>query len=211
MNYGRRLLASNGAGGCMTTIQILVFLVAAAVLDSAPACQVLHPQETPTADGHTYALAEGVQLVFGRDASLDTESDYGQRAMLYTSEHGIVRRTYYSSGAGDSSAMSPTFFGHCGPHELLILADVGNEYAWGFRVFAYDGKTLRDLGEIPIAVRGDPDFESAIPHVKLTPHDQVIDLTFTTDVFKDPGSRSQRPLAAKDVRYQIGATSLRAK
>jgi hypothetical protein len=156
-------------------------------------------------------LAEGVQLVFGRDESLDTESDYGQRAMLYTSERGVVRRTYYSSGALDAYAMTPTFFGDCGPHDLLILADVGSESTFGFRVFAYDGKTLRDLGEIPIAVRGAGNMESAIPFVKLTPHDEVIDLTFTTDVIKDPESRSQRPLAAKDARYQIGLTSTRAK
>ncbi|WP_129642292.1 hypothetical protein [Peristeroidobacter agariperforans] len=107
--------------------------------------------------------------------------------------------------------MTPTFFGDCGRHELLILADVGNESAWGFRVFAYDGKVLRDLGEIPIAVWGDGNMESAIPFVKLAPHDEVIDLTFTTDVIKDPESRSQQPLAAKDARYQIGLTSIRAK
>jgi hypothetical protein len=108
--------------------------------------------------------------------------------------------------------MEPTFFGHCGPHQLLILADVGNESAWGFRVFAYDGKTLRDLGEIPIAVKGDqgPE-ESAVPFVKLTPQAQVIDLTFTTDVIMDPGGRSERPVAASAVRYQIGPTSLRVK
>lgn len=190
---------------------MLPFLAAAAILDSAPVCQELHLRETPTADGAVYVLAEGVQLVFGRDESLDTESDYGQRAMLYTTERGVVRRTYYSSGALDSSAMEPTFFGHCGPHELLILADVGNEFAWGFRVFTYDSKTLHDLGEIPIAVMGDSNMESATPFVKLTPHDQVIDLTFTTDVFKDPGSKSEQPLAAKDVRYEIGPTSIRAK
>lgn len=187
---------------------MLPLLIAAAILESAPACQKLNPPQTPTDDGATYALAEGAQLVFGRDESLDTESDYGQRAMLYTSEHGVAQRTYYSSGAMDSSAMKPTFFGDCGPHKLLILADVGNEYAWGFRVFAYDGKTLRDLGEIPIAVRGELNIESSTPFVKLTPHDQAIDLTFTTDVIKDPGTQSEHPLAAKDVRYQIGATSL---
>jgi hypothetical protein len=191
--------------------QMLPFLAAAEILASAPACQELHPPETTTAAGQGYALAEGVRLVLGRDASLDTESDYGQRAMLYTSERGVVQRTYYSSGAQDSSAMTPTFFGHCGPHELLILADVGNEYSWGFRVFAYDGKKLRDLGEIPIAVKGDPDMESAIPFVKLTPHDAVIDLTFTANVIKHPGSQFPQPLAARDVRYQIGATSIRAK
>jgi hypothetical protein len=190
---------------------MLFFLAAAAVVSSTPACQELHPQETPTADGARYALAEDVELVFGRDVSLDTESDYGQRAMLYTSERGVARRTYYSLGAEDSSAMTPTFFGNCGPHELLILADVGNEFSWGFRVFAYDGKTLRDLGEIPIAVRGELDYESPIPFVKLTPHDQAIDLTFTTDVFKDPGSESPQPLAAKDARYQIGVAAIRAK
>jgi hypothetical protein len=85
--------------------------------------------------------------------------------MLYASDGGVLRRTYYSSGALDSSAMDATFFSHCGPHELLILADAGNEYAWGFRVFAYDGKTLRDLGEIPIAVMGDSNMESA-PNVR---------------------------------------------
>lgn len=190
---------------------MLSFLAATAILSSVPACQELHPQATPTADGATYALAEDVRLAFGRDESLDTQSDYGQRAMLYTSERGVARRTYYSSGVEDGSAMTPTFFGDCGPHELLILADVGNESAWGFRVFAYDGKVLRDLGEIPIAVWGDGNMESAIPFLKLAPHDEVIDLTFTTDVIKDPESRSQQPLAAKDARYQIGLTSIRAK
>lgn len=185
--------------------------LAAALLGGTPSCQELHPQETPTADGATYALAEGVQLVFGRDQSLDTQSDYGQRAMLYTSERGALQRTYYSSGAEDSSAMTPSFFGDCGPHELLILADVGNESAWGFRVFAYDGKTVRDLGEIPIAVRGDGNSESAIPFVTLTAHEEVVDLTFTTDVITNPESRSERPLAAKEARYEIGRTSIRAK
>ena len=57
---------------------------------------------------------------------------------------------------------------------------------------------------------GELTMESAIPFVKLTAHGQVIDLTFTaTDVFKDPGSTSEQKLAAKDVRYQIGATSIR--
>jgi hypothetical protein len=190
---------------------LLPFLAAAAILDNAQACQEIHPRETPTADGATYALAEGVQLVFGWDRSLDTESDYGQRAMLYISERGVVLRTYYSSGSRDSYGMQPTFFGHCGPHELLILTDIGTEYSWGFRVFAYNGKQLRDLGEVPIAVKGDLDLESPLPFVKLTPHDQTIDLTFTTDVFKNPGERTQQPLAAKDARYEIGTTSIRAK
>jgi hypothetical protein len=190
---------------------LLPFLAVAAILDSASACQQLHPAETRTADGSTYVLAEGVQLVFGRDGSLDTESDYGQRAMLYISERGVAQRTYYSAGSRDSYGMQPTFFGHCGPHELLILADIGTEYSWGFRVFAYNGKQLRDLGEVPIAVKGDLDLESPLSVVKLTPHDQTIDLTFTTDVFKNPGERTQHPLAAKDARYEIGTTSIRAK
>lgn len=190
---------------------LLPLLAVAASLDSAAGCQEIDPQQTPTANGATYALANGVQLVFGRDRSLDTETDYGQRAMLYSSEGGVLRRTYFSAGALDSSAMQPTFFAHCGPHELLILADIGNEYSWGFRVFASDGKQLRDLGTVPIAVKGELSLESPIPFVKLTPHEQTIDLTFTMDVFKDPGERSQRPLAAKDARYEIGTTSIRAK
>lgn len=190
---------------------MLPWLAAAALLESTSACQTLHPPRTAAADGARYALAHGVQLVFGRDESLDSASDYGQRAMLYTSMSGQSQRTYYSSGALDSAAMAPTFFGNCGPHELLILAEVGSEYAWGFRVFAYDGKTLRDLGEIPIAVRGELTLESAMPFVKLTPHAQLIELTFTTDVIKDPGGQSERPLAAKEINYQIGATSIRIK
>lgn len=190
---------------------MLTLIAAAATLATASACAELRPPEITTEMGQAYILAEGVQLVLGRDAALDTKSDYGQRAMLYTSERGVLQRTYYSSGALDSSAMKPTFFGQCGPHQLLILADVGNEFSWGFRVFAYDGRKLRDLGEIPIAVKGDPDMESAIPFVKLTPHDQVIDLTFTTNVFKNPGSQSPQPLAASDVRYQVGSRSVRAK
>lgn len=190
---------------------MLTLLAAAAILNNTAGCQEIHPRQTPTADGATYALTEGVQLVFGRDRSLDTASDYGQRAMLYASEDGVLRRTYVSAGAQDSSAMQPTFFGRCGPHELLILADIGNEYSWGFRVFAFDGRQLRDLGLVPIAVKGELDLESPIPFVKLTPHEQVVDLTFTTDVFKNPGERSQQPLAAKDARYEIGTTSIRAK
>jgi hypothetical protein len=95
--------------------------------------------------------------------------------------------------------------------ELLILADIGNEHSWGFRVFAFDGKQLRDLGTVPIAVKGELNLQSPMPFVKLTPHEQTIDLTFTTDGFKHPGERSQRPLAAKEVRYEIGTTSIRAK
>jgi hypothetical protein len=190
---------------------MLSLLALAATLESAPACQELHPPETANWDGHSYPLAEGVQLRFGHDESLDTEADNGQRAMLYITERGVARRTYYSAGARDSSAMRPSFFGHCGPHTLLILAEISNEYSWGFRVFAYDGTTLRDLGEIPIAVKGDLDLESAIPFVKLSPHDQVIDLTFTTDVYKHPGERIQKQLAAKDIRYQIGTTSIAEK
>ena len=189
----------------------LLPLLAGAAVDGAPACQELHLHAVSTADGARYALAEDVQLVFGRDESLDTGADYGQRAMLYRSEAGVVRRTYFSAGAEDSSAMAPSFFGRCGPHELLILADIGNESAWGFRVFAYDGKTLRDLGVVPIAVRGDGNMESAIPFVNLTPRGEVIDLTFTTDVIQDPESRSQRPVAAKDVLYQIGPISIKQR
>lgn len=158
-----------------------------------------------------YALAEGVQLVIGRDQLLDTESDYGQRAMLYISESGVARRTYYSAGSRDSYGMQPTFYSHCGPHELLILADIGSEYSWGFRVFAYDGQQLRDLGAVPIAVQGELDMESPLPFMKLTPHAQSIDLTFTTDVFKHPGEQAQHSVAAKDARYEIGKTSVRAK
>ncbi|MBM0105756.1 hypothetical protein JM946_13525 [Steroidobacter sp. S1-65] len=186
-------------------------LLAGAVVNGAQACQELHLQATETADGARYALAKDVELVFGRDESLDSETDYGQRAMLYRSEGGAVRRTYFSAGAEDSSAMTPSFFTRCGPHELLILADIGNESAWGFRVFAYDGKALRDLGIVPIAVRGEGNMESAIPFVDLTPRGEVIDLTFTTDVIKDPESKQQRPVAGEDVLYQIDATSVRAK
>lgn len=189
---------------------MLLSFVAAATLQGAPACQEIHLQETPTADGAMYALAEDVQLVFGRDETLDSETDSGPRAMLYRSEGGVFRRTYFSAGSKDSGAMTPSFFGHCGPHELLILADIGRESAWGFRVFAYDGKTLRDLGEIPIAVMIEANEQSAIPYVKLTPHDQMIDVTFTTDVIQDPGSRTQRP-ASKDISYRIGLTSIQAK
>jgi hypothetical protein len=192
-------------------MSLLPFLAAAAILDTATGCQEIHPPQTPITNGATYALAETVQLVFGWDQSLDTESDYGPRAMLYTSEGGVLRRTYFSAGSLDSSAMQPTFYSRCGPHELLILADIGNEYSWGLRVFAFDGKQLRDLGQIPIAVKGDPDLESPIPFIKLTPHERTIDLTFTTDVYKNPGERSQRSVAAKDARYEIGTNSIREK
>ena len=189
----------------------LLLLWAGAFLNGAEACHELHLQAVATADGARYALADRVELVFGREESLDTEADYGQRAMLYRSEGGVLRRTYFSAGAEDSAAMEPSFFGRCGPHELLILADIGNESAWGFRVFAYDGKTLRDLGVVPIAVRGEGNMASAIPFVNLTPRGELIDLTFTTDVIRDPDSATQRSLAAKDVLYQIGPTSVRAK
>ena len=46
-------------------------LLAVALLDSVSACQELHLPETSTVAGAKYALAEGVQLVFGRDESLD--------------------------------------------------------------------------------------------------------------------------------------------
>ena len=186
-------------------------LAAATILAGASACEEMRPREIMSHVGQGYVLDEGIQLVFGRDASLDTEYDYGQRAMLYVSQRGESQRTYYSSGAGDSSAMKPSFFGQCGPHRLLILAEVGNEFSWGFRVFAYDGKSLRDLGEIPIAVQGDPDMESAIPFVQFTPHDKVVDLTFTTSVLKDPGSQFPQALPAGSVRYQIGSTSVRER
>ena len=184
-----------------------LLLAAAEVPVSMSACQEIQPQEI-AADSKTYSLAEGVRLVFGRDASLDTASDYGERAMLYASERGEINRTYFSSGSKDSYAMRPTFIGRCGPHELLILADIGAEYSWGFRVFAYNGRHLRDLGEIPIAVRGDLDAESAIQFVKLTPRDGAIELTFTADVIKDPGGQSPQSLAANKVRYRIGSVSI---
>lgn len=190
---------------------ILLPLLASAVPNGAQACQELHLQGTETSDGARYALANDVELVFGRDESLDTEADYGQRAMLFRSEGGLVQRTYVSAGAEDSSAMTPSFFRDCGPHELLILADIGSESAWGFRVFAYNGKTLRDLGVVPVAVWGEGNLESAIPFVTLTPRGQVVDLTFSTDVIVEPDSKNQRPAAAEDVLYRIDATSVQAK
>jgi len=189
---------------------MLLLLAAAEILAGTPACQSLRLQET-TAGSQTYELEEGVHLVFGRDASLDTATDYGQRVLLYVAERGVFKRVYYSAGSKDSAAMTPTFIGHCGRHETLIFVDVGAEYSWGFRVFAYDERKLRDLGEIPIAVPGDPDAQSAIPFVKLIPNGETIDLTFTTDVIKDAGGKLPQSLPAHDIRYQIGAISVQAK
>ena len=191
---------------------MLPLIVVAATLASPPACQEISLPETAHWDGHSYPLAEGVQLRFGHDESLNSDADDGQRAMLFKTEGGATKRMYYSSGARDSSAMRPSFFSHCGPHQLLILAEISNEYSWGFRVFAFDGTTLRDLGEIPIAATGEHGPESAIPSVKLTPHDSVVSLTFSlASVYKHPGERSEQKLAGKDVRYQIGATSIAEK
>jgi hypothetical protein len=155
-----------------------------------------------------YVINSNYFLGVDADPSMDKGYDIGARLMLLKKVEKDLVRVYVSKGSGDSYILRPTFFRNCGGHELLIFAETGTEYSWGLRVFAYDAGVVHDLGDIPLAVESDNGADSVIPFMRLIPRGKSLEITFTTDLIRDPGGQEEKKIAKSAIRYRINGNSL---
>jgi hypothetical protein len=137
-----------------------------------------------------------------------TDASSGQRLVMRRRSPKGLDIVFISTVTEDSSAFNLTFYPECGPHHLLIFAEIGNEYSWGLRIFAMDAGQIRDLGLLPFAAQGMENPESAITSIRLKGFDDHIEITPTVDLLRDPGGRSEKVVPKGQVRFRIGPDSL---
>lgn len=185
-----------------------VSLVQAADSPGSSWCRALELPETAAGKDRVYRLNDTVSFRIGFDPSLDTPTDYGARLMLLRKSSNAYSRSYHSKGAADSYGMRPAFIADCGGNELLIFGEIGTEYSWGLRVFAYNDGKVQALGEIPFAVEGESDAESAVPFMRFSRKSQSAMVSFTKDLIRNPGSPNETRIPRSAVRYQIDRNRL---
>ena len=198
------------------TTRLLIFAFLLSVLIAADGaegseCSALQLSKS-TADGYegdvVYRLNDTISFRIARDFALDTPPDYGVRLMLLQGSAPASHRTYYSKGSADSYGMIPTFIANCGGNELLIFGEIGTEYSWGLRVFAYNDGQVKDLGDIPLAVEGHVDAESVVPFMRFSQKGDSAILSFTKDLIWKPGSLNERKISHPEARYRISRNEL---
>lgn len=176
--------------------------------EAPPACRTVTLPETRADEMRIYRWNAMFAFGVASGQRWDDPNDYGARLLLLGNSGAAWVTRYHSAGSADSYGIRPTFVANCGGHELLIFGEIGTEYSWGVRVFAYDNGEVEDLGEIPLAVEGEIDAESVIPFMRFSSNGTVVELSFTRDLIEDPGGLNERPLARTAIRYRIDENGL---
>jgi hypothetical protein len=192
-------------------VRLLIVILIGVIQDKAHAsdCQFVELPLSSFGGGKEGFLIEPgywVSAEFIPASATDTSS--GQRLVMRRRGAKGLDTVFISSVTEDSSAFDLTFYPECGPHHWLILAEIGNEYSWGLRVFAMDAGQIRDLGLLPFAVQGTEIPESAITSLRLEGFGDHIEVTSTVDLLRDPGGRSEAIVPREQVRFRIGLHSV---
>jgi hypothetical protein len=138
---------------------------------------------------------QGYFLVSAGGRQVDT--DYGWRFILLRSEGDDLVELFYGRGAFDSYILDPYFY--IGEKKILILAETGTEYTWGFEAYEFDieGKTISYLDRLPVA-RVDESEDSwgelinPLDRAQVSMENGRYTIAFTTDIVLDPGGMEER-------------------
>lgn len=106
------------------------------------------------------------------------------------------RRVLHESGRlFDDDFVRPTFFAF--PDRTLVLADHGSEDAYGILAWSIENGTVRDLGELEVALPEDEDVftRGAAATASVALRDGAYVITIAGPLLLDPRGRNERLLA----------------
>jgi hypothetical protein len=141
----------------------------------------------PEQDGFYLASIGGEQV----------ETDYGSRFILLRRDGDNFIELFYSRGAMDSYILRPFFY--IGDERILILAETGTEYTWGFSAYEFDneGKSFGYLGGLPVARIYDGEDSwgeliNPLDRARVFIEKGRYTIEFSTDIVLDPGGMDER-------------------
>lgn len=141
--------------------------------------------------------ASGLYLVTAAE-TVDRDRDYGMRVFLIRRTRTGFELLDRTRGESDSYILKPTFF--TGGGRVLVLAEIGTEYAWGLAAYEVAGSRLRDLGTIDVSKEGEFDAVSPIPETTVKLRDRTWVVEFHTDLVFDPGGLNEREIKRRSGR-----------
>jgi hypothetical protein len=133
------------------------------------------------------------------------ERDFGGRFYLVRDGTDGVEELFRGRGAGDSYFLRPTFF--FGEGRLLILAETGTEYTWGFDAYSLEDETMLELGGIGAAFSDGETTMSPLEWSRVRSDGSAFTVGFSSDLVLDPGTRHEwfLPRSGDEIRFaQLG-------
>jgi hypothetical protein len=125
------------------------------------------------------------------------ESDYGVRFILLRREGKDFVELFYGRGAMDSYILNPFFYS--GDVKILILAETGTEYTWGFSAYEFNAvkKSITYLDELPVArvYEGEDSWGELInplDRARVFLRNGRYTVEFDTDIVLEPGGMEER-------------------
>jgi hypothetical protein len=135
-------------------------------------------------------------------AGKQIETDYGARFILLRREGKDFVELFYGRGAMDSYILNPFFYS--GDTKILILAETGTEYTWGFSAYEFDAakKSFAYLDELPVArvYDGEDSWGEVIKpldRARVFIKNGRYTIEFDTDIVLDPGGMEERLIESK--------------
>jgi hypothetical protein len=162
------------------------------------------------------AVAEYIYRTFGEDeypfiylipgqqdcylvsiAGKQIQTDYGVRFILLRRKGKDFVELFYGRGAMDSYILDPFFYS--GDSKILILAETGTEYTWGFSAYEFDAakKELKYLDELPAARVYDGEDSwgeliNPLDRARVFIEKGLYSIEFDTNIFLAPGGIDER-------------------
>jgi hypothetical protein len=135
-------------------------------------------------------------------AGKQIETDYGARFILLRREGKDFVELFYGRGAMDSYILNPFFYS--GDTKILILAETGTEYTWGFSAYEFDAvkKSITYLNELPVARVYDGEDSwgeliNPLDRARVFIENGRYTIEFDTDIVLDPGGMGERLIESK--------------
>jgi hypothetical protein len=130
-------------------------------------------------------------------AGTQIETDYGARFILLQRKGRDFIELFYGRGAMDSYILDPFFYS--GDTKILILAETGTEYTWGFSAYEFDAvkKEITYLDELPVARVYDGEDSwgeliNPLDGARVFIEKGSYTIEFDTDIVLDPGGMEER-------------------
>jgi len=138
-------------------------------------------------------------------AGKQIETDYGARFILLRRKGKDFVELFYGRGAMDSYILNPFFYS--GDTKILILAETGTEYTWGFSAYVFDAvkKSLTYLDELPVARVYDGENSwgeliNPLDRARVFMKNGRYIIEFDTDIVLNPGGVEERLIKSEGVK-----------
>ena len=135
-------------------------------------------------------------------AGKQIETDYGARFILLRREGEGFVELFYGKGAMDSYILNPFFYS--GDTKILILAETGTEYTWGFSAYEFDAvkTSIAYLDELPVARVYDGEnswgeLVNPLDRARVFLDNGLYTIEFDTNIVLNPGSMEEKLIESK--------------